>query len=101
MGKLGVYRLCSMVTAQLLGFLVGLLSLFSPTKLFKNNALVVIRPDIIGIEANGLLVSDERLLIALEILKRMPFVIVGQGRVGIEANGVVKGSDGLVIALKA
>ncbi len=48
---------------------------------------------IVGAQVDGLLISSECLLIALEVIEGIALVVVGSSKVGVQVDGLLKGGQ--------
>src|SRR6266699_512424 len=86
--------------AKLTSLFVRLLSFSSFSKVGECMAFATVGKSIVRVKANGLLIGDQRFLVALEVGERDAFAVVGRGKVGVKANGLLIGDKGLFILLK-
>jgi hypothetical protein len=68
--------------------------------LLEYDAFIVVSPTVRGIETNGLIESNESLIMALEFAESIAFVVISRSRIRIETNGVIKSNEGLFIAFE-
>src|SRR5258708_27540768 len=75
--------------AQSSRLFVCLLCLFFLPKGFKGASFVVVGLSIVGVQTDGLLISSEGFLIALEVVEGSALAIVGLSKVGVQADGLL------------
>src|SRR2546421_555137 len=76
-------------TMKLTSFFVDLLSFLQSSKLAKRKGFALIMQGIVGIQANGLFSSCQRLLVALECIECIALELVGIDIVGIQTDDLV------------
>src|SRR3989442_9837048 len=68
--------------------------------LFPHKAVVLVEvgKHAIRVQANGPLVSGERLFITLEVIKNPALIVVSDGVIGVQANGPLVSGERLFVA---
>src|SRR5258707_10680 len=88
------------VIAELFCSRMCLLSFSLLSQLLKSIALVVVGNSEVGVEADGLVISGEGLLVPLELIEGIALVVVDNSVVGVEADGLVISGEGLLVPLE-
>jgi len=77
------------------------LSLFVLPKGLKRESFVVVGSSKVGVQADGLLISGERFLVALEIAEGIALAEVSVGIVGVQVDGLLISGERFLVPLEA
>ena len=73
--------------------------LFLPKGL-KCETFAVVGINIVGVQVDGLLIGEQRFLIALEVMEGTPFVVIGMSIAGVQVDGLLKSGECFLVPLE-